>query len=79
MNTGSGNTYFAEKDSRVLDTLGEFRTEMEDFFYSENSFSYSLRLNDVNKETERFYVDLRGIQKCYIFVDCMTVRTPILS
>lgn len=62
----------------MLDTLGEFRTEMEDFLYLENSFSYSIRLNDVNKETERFYVDLRRIQKCYISVDCMTVRTPIL-
>ena len=64
-----GDVYSVEKDLRMLGTSSEFRTEMQHVLYSENSFSYSIPLNEVEVGTKTFPLDLRRIQKCCVSVD----------
>lgn len=63
--------YAVEKDLRMLETCREFRAEMKNLPYSENSFSFSIRQSELEKGTKMFPVDLTRIQKCYISVTGM--------
>ena len=63
------HSYCVEKDMRMLETCDEFRTEMNNLLYSENSFSYSIPRHEPGEETESFEIDLRRVQKCHIPID----------
>lgn len=58
--------YFVEKDLRMIETCEEFRTEMSNLLYSENSFSYAIPRHEAEKNTKSFKLDLKRVQKCYI-------------
>ena len=69
---GFVEAYVVERDLRSLGTCEEFRTELKKAFYSNNSFSYSAKLEECEKGTRTFLVDLTRLQKCYIVVHDMT-------
>ena len=61
-----------EKDLRMLETCKEFRTEMSDLLYSENSFTYAIPRFEVEEDTKSFKIDLKRVQKFHLPVGCLT-------
>lgn len=64
--------YAVQKDLRMLDICGEFRTLMKDLLYSENSFAISTTRLKVEEGTTTFQVDPKRIQNCYISINDLT-------
>lgn len=56
------------KDLRMLETCSEFRTEMRSLLYSENSFCFSSKWDELEAGTELFQVDIARIEKCSIWI-----------
>lgn len=69
--------YAVEKDLRMLETSSEFRTEMKEMLYSENSFSYFIGTNCTHKGIEANQVDLKRIKKLYLRLEDLGPAYPI--
>ena len=64
--------YSVEKDSRLLETCGEFRREMSGLLYSQNSFTCPIPRHEAEEEDSKMSkIDLRRVQKCYIPINDM--------
>ena len=64
--------YNVKKNLRMFEACREFRTEMSDLLYSENSFSYAIPRHELKKNTKSYRIDLKRVQKCYIPVKDIT-------
>ena len=69
---GKAHGYSVKKDLRMLRTCKEFHTEMDDWLYSENSFTYAIPRHEAEEHTQSSKVDLKRVQKCYIPIDRTT-------
>lgn len=63
------DAYAVKKDLRMLETSSEFRTEMKEMLYSENSFSYLIGTNLTDKGIEANQVDLKRIKKLHLQIE----------
>ena len=55
----------------MLQTCKEFRTEMSDLLYSENSFTYAMPRLEADDDSKLTKIDLKRVQKCYIPIEDM--------
>lgn len=65
----SVRVFATAKDLRMLETCSEFRTEMKSSLYSENSFCFSSKWDELEAGTKLFQVDIVRIEKCRIWID----------
>lgn len=63
------DAYAVEKDLRMLQTSSEFRIDMKEMLYSENSFSYLISPHVPRKRIEANQVDLKRIKKFYLRIE----------
>ena len=65
--------YAVEKDLGMLETCKKIRKEMGEVLYSENTFYLSIGLStDCKKGPKTSQINIRRIQKCYIYVHMVT-------
>lgn len=65
--------YAVQKDLGMLETCKKIRTEMEEVLYSENSFHLCIgKFPAFEEGIKKFQIDIRRLQKCYIYVHMMT-------
>ena len=67
------DAYGVEKDLRMLETCREFRAEMTDVFYSQNSFSHTVGIVDDEKK-QLCKVNLKFVQNLHVSFLDMTNR-----
>ena len=63
--------YSVDKDLRMLETCKEFRKDMGDLLYSENSFTYAMPRLEAEEDTKLTKIDIKRVQKCYIPIEDM--------
>lgn len=77
LNNNFVDAYAVEKDLRMLETSREFRTEMKEMLYSENSFSYFIGPNVTERGIEANKIDLKRIKKFYLHIEDLGPAYPI--
>lgn len=73
----SVSLYATENDLRMLGTSHEFRKEMNDLLYSENSFYFSTLPTKPERGERVFRIDTTRIEKCHLYIEDMSGQSRV--